>query len=73
MSQIGDYRGTAGHVLLKYKTGGLLLTSMGHWIELLKIDTSETTFFKVARETFGDEYAASLQVQYDGAGSEEAQ
>ncbi len=24
--------GTAGHVLLTYKSGGHLLTSMGHWI-----------------------------------------
>ena len=68
MSQIGDYKGTAGHVLLKYKSGGLLLTSMGHWIELLKIDTSDTTFFKVARETFGDAYANDLQIQYEAAG-----
>lgn len=43
--QIGDYKGAAGHVLLKYKSGGHLLTSMGHWIELMKIDTSEKKLF----------------------------
>jgi hypothetical protein len=33
-------QGSAGHVLLTYPTGGKILTSMGHWIELMKIDTS---------------------------------
>ena len=28
----GSKSGAAGHVLLKYKKGGLILTSMGHWI-----------------------------------------
>jgi len=32
--------GAAGHVLLTYPTGGKILTSMGHWIELMKVDTS---------------------------------
>ena len=31
-TRIGDYEGTAGHVLLTYPSGGLILTSMGHWI-----------------------------------------
>ena len=38
--KIGDKKGAAGHVLLTYKSGGNLLVSMGHWIELMKIDTS---------------------------------
>lgn len=25
-------KGTAGHILLTYSSGGHLLTSMGHWI-----------------------------------------
>lgn len=40
ISKIGQFEGTAGHVLLKYPSGGMILTSMGHWIELMKIDTS---------------------------------
>jgi len=38
--QIEEETGSAGHVLLTYKTGGMILTSMGHWIELMKVDTS---------------------------------
>ena len=28
----GEFKGTAGHVLLKYPSGGSILTSMTHWI-----------------------------------------
>ena len=38
--EINGHKGLAGHVLLTYKSGGCLLVSMGHWIELMKIDTS---------------------------------
>ena len=38
--RIGEKVGSAGHVLLSYKSGGHLLTSMGHWVELMKVDTS---------------------------------
>lgn len=31
-SSIDHFSGLAGHVLLSYKEGGKLLTSMGHWI-----------------------------------------
>ena len=37
---ISETEGTAGHVLLSYKSGGKILTSMGHWVELMRIDTS---------------------------------
>jgi len=40
ISKIDSYEGTAGHVLLTYPSGGMILTSMGHWVELMKIDTS---------------------------------
>ena len=52
-SKIGEYEGAAGHVLLSYPSGGKILTSMVHWIELLKVDTSEKTFFEVARQRYG--------------------
>lgn len=32
VSKIGDYAGSAGHVLLTYPSGGMILTSMGHWV-----------------------------------------
>ncbi len=31
-SKVADHQGSAGHVLLKYPSGGMILTSMGHWV-----------------------------------------
>merc|ERR1712216_79227 len=48
-------RGAAGHVTLTYASGGQLVTSMGHWIELTRIDTSLESVLRVAAHEFGDE------------------
>ena len=39
--KIVKHKGIAGHVLLKYPSGGQILTSCGHWIELVKLDVSK--------------------------------
>jgi hypothetical protein len=46
--EVGEFNGAAGHVLIKYPSGGAILTSMTHWIELMKVDTSEQKLFEVA-------------------------
>lgn len=61
VSKIGEYEGSAGHVLLRYPSGGVILTSMGHWIELMKIDTSENKLFAVAEQEFGLEEATKMK------------
>ena len=63
-SKIGEYEGSAGHVLLTYPSGGMILTSMGHWIELMKIDTSEKKLFEVAEQEFGYARAAEMRMEY---------
>jgi hypothetical protein len=45
VSEAGSHKGTAGHVLLTYPSGGTIMTSMGHWIELMKIDTTPEKLF----------------------------
>ena len=65
LSKIGEKVGTAGHVLLTYKSGGHILTSMGHWIELMKIDASEKKLFELAQEEFGAEMAEEMQNEYN--------
>jgi len=45
---IKNAHGAAGHILLTYPNGGKLLTSMGHWVELVKVDTSEQKLFEMA-------------------------
>ena len=48
-------RGVAGHVTLTYPSGGQLVTSMGHWIELTRINTSVESLMQVAAHNFGAE------------------
>ena len=65
LSKIEEKIETAGHVLLTYKSGGHILTSMGHWIELMKIDASEKKLFELAQEEFGAEMAEEMQNEYN--------
>lgn len=61
---IGEHKGAAGHVLLSYKGGGMLLTSMGHWVELMKIDTSEKKVFEAVEREYGAKEALRMQEEY---------
>jgi len=38
---VGQYTGTAGHVLLRYRKGGMLLVSATHWMELTNVNADE--------------------------------
>lgn len=53
-------KGAAGHVTLTYSSGGQLVTSMGHWIELTRIRTSFESVRRVAAGDFGDDECASF-------------
>ncbi|OLP87440.1 Sodium channel protein type 11 subunit alpha [Symbiodinium microadriaticum] len=59
-------RGVAGHVTLTYPSGGQLVTSMGHWIELTRINTSVESLMQVAAHNFGEEevYQHSYDLGY---------
>lgn len=70
-SKIGSHEGSAGHVLLKYPSGGMILTSMGHWIELMKIDTSEKKLFEVAENMFGSAEVGKMRQEYAQMGESE--
>ena len=52
-------------MLLRYPTGGTILTSMGHWIELMKIDPSEKKLFEVAEREYGGLFAARMRQEYN--------
>jgi hypothetical protein len=56
-----EKRGMAGHVSLTYAAGGQLVTSMGHWIELTRINTSLDGVLRVAARNFGQQEYADLQ------------
>ena len=42
----------------------MLLTSMGHWIELMKIDTSEKKLFEIAERQYGMQKATQMRNEY---------
>lgn len=50
---IEDKTGPVGHVLLKYKTGGMLLLSAGHWIELSNLNVNIHNLEEVALRNYG--------------------
>lgn len=70
LCEINGKKGNAGHVLLTYKSGGHLLTSMGHWIELMKVDTSQKVLFDIAAREFGQQKMKQMQMQYANLSSE---
>eukprot|EP00811_Abedinium_folium_P000177 NODE_10161_length_1372_cov_8.123695.p1 GENE.NODE_10161_length_1372_cov_8.123695~~NODE_10161_length_1372_cov_8.123695.p1 ORF type:complete len:355 (-),score=81.72 NODE_10161_length_1372_cov_8.123695:213-1277(-) len=61
LCQSGKHRGSAGHVLMTYPSGGLLLTSAGHWIDLTRLDVSEERLLSMASTTYGEEYSSGLR------------
>lgn len=57
-------KGLAGHVTLTYASGGQLVTSMGHWIELTRINTSLESVLRVAAQEFGEAEVLDMQREY---------
>jgi hypothetical protein len=52
--------GTVGHAMLKYKSGGIMMVSAGHWIELTHLDVNEDSMEKVSKE-YGELYDTEFQ------------
>jgi len=67
-----EKRGAAGHITLTYASGGQIVTSMGHWIELTRIDTALDTVMRVAARHFGQDEAMLLHSEIDGLHSDSA-
>ena len=53
-------KGTVGHAMVKYKSGGLMLVSAGHWIELSHLNVNEDSMEKVSKE-FGALYVNEFE------------
>ena len=51
---VGEKKGLAGHVMLEYENGGKILTSCGHWVELVKLDVTYEKVFKLVQKQYGD-------------------
>lgn len=64
--------GVAGHVALTYPSGGQLVTSMGHWIELTRINTSLESVLRTAGHNFGAEEVDDMMREYAELNSDAA-
>jgi hypothetical protein len=58
--EAGGCRGLAGHILLTYPSGGKLLASAGHWVELSRLDVTEANFYQAAA-SYGAAFQAEIQ------------
>ena len=59
--EVGQYKGTAGHVLLKYRSGGMMLVSATHWMELTNVNADEADVAQVLPQRQGEFAAAQFQ------------
>eukprot|EP00656_Telonema_subtile_P043938 TRINITY_DN5023_c0_g2_i9.p2 TRINITY_DN5023_c0_g2~~TRINITY_DN5023_c0_g2_i9.p2 ORF type:complete len:139 (+),score=35.55 TRINITY_DN5023_c0_g2_i9:253-669(+) len=69
LCKVGEHSGAAGHVMLTFPTGGQLLTSCGHWIELSKLDVSQADLFKAAEAQYGTQYVENMQQEMNACAS----
>ena len=60
-----------GHAILEYPSGGLFLASMGHWIELARLDVSQESVLRAA-DGVSAEYGAQVRTQMVSAGDRNA-
>lgn len=66
----GGHHGAAGHVLLRYPSGGMLLVSSGHWMELTHIGgVSEERLLHIAEASYGQAHADNVRTQFASCGS----
>lgn len=65
-----EKRGAAGHVTLTYACGGQLLTSMGHWIELTRIDTGLEAVQQVLARNFGQDEWMQFEAEHGALSTE---
>lgn len=69
-SEETEKRGAAGHVTLTYASGGQLLTSMGHWIELTRIDTGLEAVQQVLARNFGQDEWMQFEAEHGALSTE---
>lgn len=68
---LGQYNGTAGHVLLTYRSGGMMLVSATHWIELTNVNADEAEVAQVLMLRQGQLAAEQFQQELQNCMSAE--
>jgi len=46
--EVDGKKGTIGHVMVTYKSGGIMILSAGHWVELSRLDVNFENLERVA-------------------------
>jgi len=64
---IDEHKGAAGHVVLKYPSGGTMLCSCGHWVELSKLDVNTASLLSVAESRYGASYRSNIESELQSA------
>jgi hypothetical protein len=70
---VGDHQGTVGHAMLHYPSGGILLCSSGHWIELQRIDVSQEAFLSVVASQYGESARCQMEAEINASPTPSAQ
>ncbi len=59
---INGKRGAVGHAILKYKSGGMMILSSGHWIELTHLnDVKIENLEKVSKNIYKNQYNFDIE------------
>lgn len=73
--EAGGFHGAAGHVLLKYASGGVLLTSAGRLAEPISSKAGSVTedrFLRAVNASYGQEVLANVRKELDASPGAEA-
>ena len=63
--------GTVGHAILRYPSGGCILVSSGHWLELNHLDgVDEDSLIRTTEQTMGIDEANDLRYELRSASTE---
>lgn len=68
---LNDQVGYAGHVMLTYRSGGRILASAGHWMDLHKVDALPQKVIETMELMYGSEYATDIKTELDLAPSDD--
>lgn len=63
--------GYAGHVMLTYRSGGKILASAGHWMDLHRVDVPPQKVVDAVEIMYGSDYASDIKTELELAPTED--
>lgn len=71
--KIGNKEGYLGHALLKYRSGGSILVSSGHWIELTRVEANEDRLIEELNVRYGRTYSQQVAEELASLGNNKSE